>query len=125
MTRTGRRVTDGLQRAFFLWTIAGTSLIVAAAAGAAIVEVFRGTADGGTFVWGMIGIAALLESVVLFAVGLRLRHRYLNRAQSYDSRGDYLADDGSRRPTIPLLGDGQATQNIKHQSLGGSSPPAP
>ena len=43
-----RRVTDGLQRAYFLWTIAGTSLIVAAAAGAAVVEVFRGTADAGT-----------------------------------------------------------------------------
>ena len=115
-----RRVAEGLQRAFFLWTIAGTSLIVAAAAGAAVVEVFRGTADAGTFVWGMIGIAALLESLVLFAVGLRLRHRYLNQVQSYDSRGDYLADDGSRRPRIPLLGDGQATQNIQNQSLGGN-----
>ncbi|WP_314194186.1 hypothetical protein [uncultured Arthrobacter sp.] len=114
-----RRVTDGLQRAFYLWTIAGTSLIVAAAAGTAIVEVFRGAADAGTFVWGMIGMAALLESVVLFAVGLRLRHRYLHQVQSYDSRGDYLADDGSRRPRIPLLGDGQATQNIHNQSLGG------
>jgi heme exporter protein D len=115
-----RRVSDGLQRAFFLWTIAGTSLIVAAAAGAAAIEVFRGTADGGTFVWGMIGIAALLESVVLFAVGLRLRRRYLHQVQSYDSRGDYLADDGSRRPRMPLLGDGQATQNIHNQSLGGN-----
>ncbi|MET3932540.1 hypothetical protein [Arthrobacter sp. OAP107] len=120
MTRTARRAADGLQRTFFLWTIAGTSLIVAAAAGAAIVEVFRGTADAGTFVWGMIGIAALLESVVLFAVGLRLRHRYLNQVQSYDSRGGYLPDDGSRRPRITLLGDGQATPNINHQSLGGS-----
>ena len=115
-----RKVADGLQRAYLLWTIAGTSLIVAAAAGAAVVEVFRGTADAGTFVWGMIGIAALLESLVLFAVGLRLRHRYLNQVQSYDSRGDYLADDGSRRPRIPLLGDGQATQNIHNQSLGGN-----
>lgn len=115
-----RSVTDGQQRAFFLWTIAGTSLIVAASAGAAVVEVFRGTADAGTFVWGLIGIAALLESAVLFAVGLRLRHRYLNRVQSYDSRGDYLADDGSHRPRIPLLGDGQATQNIHNQGLGGN-----
>jgi heme exporter protein D len=115
-----RKAAGGLQRAFFLWTIAGTSLIVAAAAGAAVVEVFRGTADTGTFVWGMIGIAALLESLVLFAVGLRLRHRYLNQVHSYDTRGDYLADDGSRRPRIPLLGDGQATQNIHNQSLGGN-----
>lgn len=115
-----RESADGLQRAFFLWTIAGTSLIVAAAAGAAVVEVFRGTADAGTFVWGLIGIAALLESLVLFAVGLRLRHRYLNQVQSYDSRGAYPADDGSRRPRIPLLGDGQATQNIHNQSLGGN-----
>jgi hypothetical protein len=120
MTRTARRAADGLQRTFFLWTIAGTSLIVAAAAGAAIVEVFRGTADAGTFVWGMIGIAALLESVVLFAVGLRLRHGHLNTVQGYDSRGDYLQDDGSRRPRVPLLGDGQATQNINHQGLGGN-----
>jgi len=120
MIRTARRAAAGLQRTFFLWTIAGTSLIVAAAAGAAIVEVFRGTADAGTFVWGMIGIAALLESVVLFAVGLRLRHRYLNQVQSYDSRGDYLADDGSGKPRVPLLGDGQATQNIHNQSLGGN-----
>ena len=115
-----RRGTDGLQRAFLLLTIAGTSLIVAAAAGAAIVEVFRGTADAGTFVWGMIGIAALLESAVLFAVGFRLRHRYLHQVQSYDSRGEYPADDGSRRPRMPLLGDGQATQNIHNQSLGGN-----
>jgi hypothetical protein len=120
MTRTAPRTADGLQRAFFLWTIAGTSLIVAAAAGAAIVEVFRGTADGGTFVWGLIGMAALLESVVLFAVGLLLRHRYLNQVHSYDSRGDYLPDDGSRGPRIPLLGDGQATQNLNHQSLNGN-----
>jgi heme exporter protein D len=118
MTRTVKRAADGLQRTFFLWTIAGTSLIVAATAGAAMVEVFRGTADAGTFVWAMIGIAALLESLVLFAVGLRLRRRYLNQVQSYDSRGDYLPDDGSRRPRIPLLGDGQATPNIHHQSLG-------
>ncbi|MFC7849532.1 hypothetical protein ACFUTU_13765 [Arthrobacter sp. NPDC057388] len=115
-----RRATDGQQRAFFLWTIAGTSLIVAAAAGAAIVEVFRGTADAGTFVWGMIGIAALLESAVLFAVGFRLRHQYLSQVQSYGSRGDYLPDDGSRRPRMPLLGDGQARQNIHNQSHGGS-----
>jgi hypothetical protein len=103
-----RRSADGQQRAFFLWTIAGTSLIVAVAAGAAVVEVFTGTADAGTFVWGLIGIAALLESVMLFAVGLRLRHRYLNQVQSYDSPGAYLTDDG------------QATQNIRNQSLGGN-----
>jgi hypothetical protein len=114
------RAADGQQRAFFLWTIAGTSLIVAAAAGAAIVEVFSGTADAGTWIWGMIGMAALLESLVLFAVGLRLRHRYLNQVQSYGSRGDYLTDDGSRRPRMPLLGDGQATQNVHHPGPGGS-----
>ena len=115
-----RKAADGQQQAFFLWTIAGTSLIVAAAAGAAVVEVFQGTADAGTFVWGMIGIAAVLESVVLFVVGLRLRHQYLNQVQSYGSRGDYLPADGSRHPGMPLLGDGQATQNVHHPS-----PPAP
>ena len=69
---------------------------------------FSGTADAGSLVWGIIGIAALLEALVLFVYGLRLRHRYLNKVQSYESRGDYLADDGSNRPRIPLLGDGQA-----------------
>ncbi|TSE14300.1 hypothetical protein B1A87_020665 [Arthrobacter sp. KBS0703] len=108
---------NGLQRAYLLWTIAGTSLIVAAVAGASVIEVLTGTADAGSLVWGIIGIAALLEALVLFAVGLRLRHRYLHQVQGYESRGDYLADDGSNRVQIPLLGDGQARPNITHEGL--------
>ena len=54
---------------------------------------------------------------MLFVVGLRLRHRYLNQVQGYESRGDYLTDDGSNRVQIPLLGDGQARQNITHEGL--------
>ena len=68
-----------------------------------------------SIVWGIVGIAALLEALVLFAVGLRLRHRYVNTVQGYESRGDYLEDDGSNRPRIPLLGDGAARQNITNQ----------
>jgi hypothetical protein len=108
---------NGLQRAYLLWTIAGTSLIVAAAAGASVIEVLTGTADAGSLVWGIIGIAALLEALVLFAFGLRLRHRYLHQVQGYESRGDYLADDGSNRVQMPLLGDGQARPNITNEGL--------
>ena len=110
-----RRQTNGLQRAYFLWTVAGTSLIVAAAAGSSVIALVSGTADAGSFVWGIIGIAALLESLVLFVFGLRLRHRYVNQVQGYESRGDYLADDGSNRVRIPLLGDGQASRNVTNQ----------
>ena len=114
MTRSG---TSGLHRAYFLWTIAGTSLIVAAVAGSTVISMLSGTADAGSFVWGIIGIAALLESLVLFVLGLRLRHRYMNSVQTYESRGDYLKDDGSNRARIPLLGDGQARPNITNQEL--------
>ena len=110
-----RQEAGGLHRAYLLWTIAGTSLIVAAVAGASVIEVLGGTADAGSLVWGIIGIAALLEALVLFVFGLRLRHRYLNQVQGYESRGDYRADDGSNRVQIPLLGDGQARQNITHE----------
>jgi hypothetical protein len=109
--------TNGLHRAYFLWTIAGTSLIVAAVAGSSVIGVLSGTADAGSFVWGIIGIAALLESLVLFVLGLRLRHRYVNSVQTYESRGDYLEDDGSNRARIPLLGDGQARHNITNQEF--------
>jgi hypothetical protein len=111
---------NGLQRAYLLWTIAGTSLVVAVVAGASVIEVITGTVNAGSLVWGIIGIAALLESLVLFVLGLRLRHRHLNQAQGYESRGDYLTDDGSHRVQIPLLGDGQARPNINHQGLGGN-----
>ena len=114
MKRSG---SSGLHRAYFLWTIAGTSLIVAAVAGSSVISVWSGTADAGSFLWGIIGIAALLESLVLFVLGLRLRHRYVNSVQTYESRGDYLEDDGSNRATIPLLGDGQARPNITNQEL--------
>jgi membrane protein DedA with SNARE-associated domain len=112
-----RQRTNVLQRAYFLWTVAGTSVIVAAVAGTSVVSVLSGTADAGSFVWGIIGIAALLEALVLFAIGLRLRHRYVNTVQSYESRGDYLEDGGTDRPRIPLLGDGQARPNITNQEL--------
>ena len=112
-----RRTANGLQRAYFLWTIAGTSVIVAAVAGTSVFSVLSGTADAGSLVWGIVGIAALLEALVLFAVGLRLRHRYVNTVQGYESRGDYLEDDGSNRPRSPLLGDGGARQNITNQEL--------
>ena len=114
MKRSG---TSRLHRAYFLWTIAGTSLVVAAVAGSSVISVLIGTADAGSFVWGIIGIAALLESLVLFVLGLRLRHRHANSVQTYESRGDYLEDDRSNRATIPLLGDGQARPNITNQEL--------
>jgi hypothetical protein len=112
-----RRGANGLQQAYLMWTIAGTSLLVAAVAGSSVVGVLSGTADAGSFIWGIIGIAALLESLALFVVGLRLRHRYVNSVQTYESRGDYLEDDGSNPVRIPLLGDGQARQNITNQGF--------
>jgi hypothetical protein len=112
-----RHGANGLQRAYVLWSIAGTSLLVAAVAGTSVVGVLTGTADAGSFIWGTVGIAALLESLVLFVVGLRLRHSYVNSVQTYESRGDYLEDDGSNRVRIPLLGDGQARQNITNQGF--------
>jgi len=112
-----RRKSNDMKRAHAVWTIAGTSLIVAAVAGSAIIAVLSGTADAGTLVWGIAGIAALLEALVLFAYGLRLRHRYLNQVQSYATRGDYREDDGSHRPRVPLLGDGQASQRSTFESF--------
>ena len=112
-----RRESNDLKRAYAMWTMAGTSLIVAAVAGSAIFAVFSGTAHAGTLVWGIIGIAALLEGLVLFGYGLRLRQRYVNHVQSYETRGDYREDDGSNRPRIPLLGDGQANQRTTFDSL--------
>jgi hypothetical protein len=111
------RKPNDLNRAYTAWTIAGTSLIVAAVAGSAIFAVFAGTADAATLVWGIVGIAALLEALVLFGYGLRLRHRYVHQVRTYDTRGDYLEDDGSNRPGIPLLGDGQAGQRSTFDSL--------
>jgi hypothetical protein len=108
---------NGLQRAYVLWSIAGTSLLVAAVAGTSVAGVLSGTADAGSLVWGIVGIAALLESLVLFVVGLRLRHSYVNSVQTYESRGGYLEDDGSNRVRIPLLGGGQARQNITNQGF--------
>jgi hypothetical protein len=110
-----RQGTNGLQPAHLLWTIAGASLIVAAAAGSSVIRLLSGTADAGSSVWGIIGIAALLEALVLFVLGWRLRHRYVNTVQTYGSRGEYMEDDGSNRPHIPLLGDGQARPNITNQ----------
>ena len=112
-----RREPNALKRAHTMWTIAGTSLIVAAVAGSAIFAVFTGTADAGTVVWGIIGIASLLEAAVLFGYGLRLRHRYVNQIRTYETRGDYREDDGFNQPRIPLLGDGQANQRTTFDSL--------
>ena len=109
--------SNDLRRAYAMWTIAGTSLIVAAVAGAAIFDVFTGTADAGSLVWGIIGTAFLLEALVLFGYGLRLRHRYVNTVRTYETRGDYREDDGSNGPRIPLLGDGQANQRTTFDSL--------
>jgi hypothetical protein len=92
-------------------------LIVAAVAGSAIFAVLSGTADAGTLVWGIIGIALLLEALVLFGYGLRLRHRYVNQVQTYETRGDYREDDGSNRSGVPLLGDGQINQRTTFDSL--------
>ncbi len=112
-----RSEPNDLKRAYAVWTIAGTSLIVAAVAGSAIFAVFSGTADAGTLVWGMVGIASLLEALVLFGYGLRLRDRYMNQVRTYETRGDYREDDGSNRPGFPLLGDGQASQRTTFDSL--------
>lgn len=112
-----RREPNDLKRAYAAWTIAGTSLIVAAVAGSSIIAVVGGTADAGTLVWGMVGMALLLEALVLFAYGLWLRHRYVNQVQTYETRGDYREDDGSNKPGIPLLGDGQANQRTTFDSL--------
>lgn len=112
-----RREPNDLKRAYAAWTIAGTSLIVAAAAGSAIIAVFGGTADAGTLVWGIVGMASLLEALVLFAYGLRLRRRYVNQVQTYETRGAYREDDGSNRPRVPLLGDGQASQRSMFEGL--------
>ncbi|MDV8150025.1 hypothetical protein [Arthrobacter sp. B10-11] len=112
-----RSEANDLKRAYAAWTIAGTSLIVAAVAGSAIIAVLDGTADGGTLAWGIVGIASLLEALVLFAYGLRLRHRYVNQVRTYESRGDYREDDGSGRPRVPLLGDGQASQRSTFEGL--------
>lgn len=107
-----RQGTSGLQRACLLWTVAGISLIVAVAAGSSVIRLMSGTADAGYTVWGIVGIAALLNALVFLVLGWRLRHRFVNTVQTYGSRGTYLEDDGSNRPTIPLLGDGQARSNI-------------
>ncbi|KIS26354.1 hypothetical protein TV39_17185 [Arthrobacter sp. SPG23] len=112
-----RRESNDLRRAYAVWTVAGTSLIVAAVAGSGIAAVFGGTADAGTLVWGIVGIASLLEALVLFGYGLWLRHRYVDQVRTYETRGDYLEDDGSNRPGIPLLGDGQAGQRTTFDSL--------
>jgi hypothetical protein len=104
--------TSGLQRAYLFWTLAGVSLIAASAAGSSVISLLGGTADAGSAVWGIVGVAALLGALVLFALGLRLRHRYVNTVQSYESRGAYVEDGGSHRPNVPLVGDGQARPNL-------------
>ncbi|WP_104173417.1 hypothetical protein [Arthrobacter sp. Y81] len=53
-----RRASNDLKRAYAVWTIAGTSLIVAAVAGFPIFAVLTGTADAGTLAWGIVGIAS-------------------------------------------------------------------
>ena len=113
-----RQGTSGLQRAYLLWSVAGVSFIAAAAAGSSVIRLVSGTADAGSTIWGIIGIVALLDALVLFVLGWRLRHRYVNTVQTYESRGTYLADDGSNRPHVPLLGDGQARPNITNPGPG-------
>jgi hypothetical protein len=108
---------NDLKRAYAAWTIAGASLVVAGVAGTAIVAVLSGTADAGTLVWGIVGMASLLEALVLFAYGLRLRHRYVNQVLSYEDRGDYREDDRASGPHVPLLGDGQASQRSTFEGL--------
>ena len=110
--------TSGLQRAYLLWSVAGVCLIAAAAAGSSVIRLLSGTADAGSTVWGIIGIAALLDALVLFVLGWRLRQRYVNTVQTYESRGAYLEDDGSNRHHVPLLGDGQARPNITNPGTG-------
>ncbi|WP_258073882.1 hypothetical protein [Arthrobacter sp. Y81] len=41
----------------------------------------------------------------------------MNQVRTYETRGDYREDDGSNRPRIPLLGDGQANQRTTFDSL--------
>lgn len=113
-----RREANGLQRAYLLWTIAGVSLVAAAVAGSAVFRLMSGTADTASAIWGIVGIAALLASLVLFVLGWKLRQRYVNTVRSYESRGAYLEDDGSNRTGVPLLGDGQARPNITNPGPG-------
>jgi hypothetical protein len=113
-----RQGNSGLQRAYLLWSVAGVSLIAATATGSSVIRLVSGTADAGSTVWGIIGIAALLDALVLFVLGWRLRQRYVDTVQTYESRGAYLADDGSNRPNVPLLGDGQARPNITNPGTG-------
>ncbi|MCE3292702.1 MAG: hypothetical protein K0Q84_1639 [Arthrobacter sp.] len=96
-----RQGNSGLQRAYLLWSVAGVSLIAAAATGSSVIRLVSGTADAGSTVWGIIGIAALLDAFVLFVLGWRLRQRYVNTVQTYESRGAYLADDGSKPRRLP------------------------
>lgn len=109
MKQQGNR---GLQRTYLLWTAAGVSLLVAAAAGSPVIRLLSGTADAGSAVWGIVGTAALLAALVFLVAGWRLRQRFVNTVQTYESRGAYLEDDGSNRPSVPLLGDGQSRSNI-------------
>jgi len=113
-----RQGTSGLQWAYLLWSVAGVSLIAAAAAGSSVLRLLSGTADAGSTVWGIVGIAALLDALVLFVLGWRLRQRYVNTVQTYESRGAYLEDDRSNRHNVPLLGDGQARPNITNPGPG-------
>jgi membrane protein implicated in regulation of membrane protease activity len=96
-----RMESNDINRAYAMWDIAGTSLIVAAVAGSAIFAVFTGTADAGTLAWGIIGIASLLEALVLFGYGLRLRQRYVNKVQTYETKRE-----GTTGPTTAPTGQG-------------------
>lgn len=81
-----RQEPSGLERAYRLWTAAGVTLIVAAVAGSSAYRLLSGAADASSAVWGIVGITALLASLVLFVLGWRLRHRHANTVQSYESR---------------------------------------
>ena len=113
-----RQGPNGLQRAYRLWTAAGLSLMVSAAAGSSVIRLLSGMTDAGSTAWGIVGIAALLDALVLFVLGWQLRQRYVNTVQTYESRGACLADGGSNRPSVPLLGDGQARPNITNPGPG-------
>lgn len=113
-----RQEANRLQRAYLLCTVAGLSLVVAAVAGSPVFRLLSGTADTASAVWGVVGIAALLGSLVLFVLGWRLRQKFVNTVQTYESRGAYLKDDGSNRSNVPLLGDGQARPNITNPGPG-------
>ncbi|MFF1382008.1 hypothetical protein ACFVWT_00430 [Arthrobacter sp. NPDC058288] len=41
----------------------------------------------------------------------------MNQVQTYETRGDYREDDGSNRPRVPLLGDGQSSQRSTFEGL--------